>query len=239
MSTLNIYSKEQADQLLSTKANSSNVYTKAQIDSGIYTKAQVNDALSYKANTSDVYTKTQTDALLGTKQDTLVSGTNIKTVNGNSILGSGDLTVVGSNIKILHLSNGAVLPSEIATALANIGINSSNYINVKQIILTGTVAGVTNTNVGCITQIRGYSSTSDMDSAFWNSRGLLFKTYTDLASTATVTIKQFVALGYGTLMSTFTNWSNVPTDRLVLLTQDGSTREYYTFEDITIQFVFG
>jgi len=33
---------------------------------------------------------------LGTKQDTLVSGTNIKTVNGSSLLGSGDLSVGGS-----------------------------------------------------------------------------------------------------------------------------------------------
>jgi hypothetical protein len=33
---------------------------------------------------------------LASKQDTLVSGTNIKTVNGNSLLGSGDLTVSGS-----------------------------------------------------------------------------------------------------------------------------------------------
>ena len=33
---------------------------------------------------------------LSNKQDTLVSGTNIKTVNGNSLLGSGDLTVGGS-----------------------------------------------------------------------------------------------------------------------------------------------
>lgn len=33
---------------------------------------------------------------LGTKQDTLISGTNIKTVNGNSLLGSGNLVVGGS-----------------------------------------------------------------------------------------------------------------------------------------------
>ena len=33
---------------------------------------------------------------LSNKQDTLISGTNIKTVNGNSLLGSGDLTVGGS-----------------------------------------------------------------------------------------------------------------------------------------------
>lgn len=32
---------------------------------------------------------------LGTKQDTLISGTNIKTVNGNSLLGSGNLVIGG------------------------------------------------------------------------------------------------------------------------------------------------
>jgi hypothetical protein len=39
--------------------------------------------------------------LITGKQDTLVSGTNIKTINGNSILGSGDVAVeVGGNDKI-------------------------------------------------------------------------------------------------------------------------------------------
>lgn len=33
---------------------------------------------------------------IATKQDTLVSGTNIKTVNGNSLLGDGDITISGS-----------------------------------------------------------------------------------------------------------------------------------------------
>lgn len=32
---------------------------------------------------------------VGSKQDTLVSGTNIKTVNGQSLLGSGDITIEG------------------------------------------------------------------------------------------------------------------------------------------------
>lgn len=41
---------------------------------------------------SSLATTTQVSA----KQDTLVSGTNIKTVNGNSLLGSGDLTIAGS-----------------------------------------------------------------------------------------------------------------------------------------------
>lgn len=38
-----------------------------------------------------------TTSQLSTKQDTLVSGTNIKTINGSSILGSGDLTVSGGS----------------------------------------------------------------------------------------------------------------------------------------------
>jgi len=42
-----------------------------------------------------VYTQAQADALLNTKQDTLVSGTNIKTLNGESVVGSGDLELSG------------------------------------------------------------------------------------------------------------------------------------------------
>jgi len=37
-----------------------------------------------------------TNSSLSSKQDTLVSGTNIKTINGSSILGSGNLTISGS-----------------------------------------------------------------------------------------------------------------------------------------------
>ena len=37
--------------------------------------------------------KTYVDNQVGTKQATLVSGTNIKTINSQSILGSGDLSV--------------------------------------------------------------------------------------------------------------------------------------------------
>ena len=43
----------------------------------------------------DVYTKEQVDTLLNTKQPTLVSGTNIKTINGQSLLGSGNINIEG------------------------------------------------------------------------------------------------------------------------------------------------
>ncbi len=44
-------------------------------------------------NTGDNATNTQYSGLAASKQDTLVSGTNIKTINSNSLLGSGDIAV--------------------------------------------------------------------------------------------------------------------------------------------------
>lgn len=41
----------------------------------------------------DAYTKTESDALLAAKQATLVSGTNIKTINSVSLLGSGNISI--------------------------------------------------------------------------------------------------------------------------------------------------
>lgn len=41
----------------------------------------------------NVYNKTEVDAALANKQVTLVSGTNIKTINGESILGNGNLVI--------------------------------------------------------------------------------------------------------------------------------------------------
>ena len=51
-------------------------------------------------NTSDLAKpiSTATQAALNTKQSTLVSGTDIKTINGESILGSGNLDVGGGGL---------------------------------------------------------------------------------------------------------------------------------------------
>ena len=60
-------------------------YTKAEADEKFATNTQVTEL------TSDV------SALQTDKQDTLVSGTNIKTINGDSILGSGNIVIQGGN----------------------------------------------------------------------------------------------------------------------------------------------
>lgn len=54
---------------------------------------QVNNALTAHTTNSDIHVTTSDKSTWNGKQDALVSGTNIKTVNGNSLLGSGDITV--------------------------------------------------------------------------------------------------------------------------------------------------
>ena len=54
----------------------------------IITDAQGGDLSNY-------YTKGETDTLLGEKQPTLVSGTNIKTINNESLLGEGNINIQG------------------------------------------------------------------------------------------------------------------------------------------------
>lgn len=57
---------------------------------------------------SNYYTKTQTDNLLNAKQNTLISGTNIKTINNQSILGSGDISITAGFEEIQQWAFGAV-----------------------------------------------------------------------------------------------------------------------------------
>ena len=73
----------------------SNYYTKSETSGA----TEISTALASKADTATTYTKTETDnaitAATSTKQDTLVSGTNIKTINNQSILGEGNITIEG------------------------------------------------------------------------------------------------------------------------------------------------
>ena len=64
-------------------------------------------------NTSDVNKPVSTAqaTAIGLKQDTLVSGTNIKTINGSSLLGAGDLSV--GTLKGVH----AILPLQSGTSI--------------------------------------------------------------------------------------------------------------------------
>ena len=99
----NYYTKTETDDLLDTKldvtaytpTDLSNYYTKSETSGA----TEISTALESKADTATTYTKTETDnaitAATSTKQDTLVSGTNIKTINGETLLGEGNITIEG------------------------------------------------------------------------------------------------------------------------------------------------
>ena len=89
------YDKSTIDQKISDSGtfDPTQYYTTA----NTYSKTEVNGLLDGKADTATTYTKTEVDTALGGKQATLVSGTNIKTVGGSSLLGSG-------NVATLHAS---------------------------------------------------------------------------------------------------------------------------------------
>ncbi len=66
----------------------------------------------------------------GAKQDTLVSGTNIKTINGSSVLGSGDLSVGGGSLILLS----TVTANNSATVDLETGVGSTydDYIVIAE-----------------------------------------------------------------------------------------------------------
>lgn len=67
---------------------------------------------------SNYYTKQQTDTLLGEKQPTLVSGTNIKTINNESLLGEGNIDIQGGGGKAIEAgTNISITTGETANTI--------------------------------------------------------------------------------------------------------------------------
>lgn len=100
----NYYTKAQTDSAIAAYT-----YDKATIDQKVaeggtfdpalyYDKTATDALLANKADTATTYTKTEVDTALSGKQATLVSGTNIKTVGTNSLLGSGNIALMTASI---------------------------------------------------------------------------------------------------------------------------------------------
>jgi len=80
-----------------------------------------------------IYTKTQIETALAAKQETLVSGTNIKTVNGQNILGSGDLPA--GLVDDVQQNGVSIVENKIANIILETGLgqDSSNSATVTAI----------------------------------------------------------------------------------------------------------
>lgn len=63
--------------------------------------------------------------LLDDKQDTLVSGTNIKTINNNSLLGSGNITISGGQATDVQINGTSIVSSNTANIRTNGTYNAS------------------------------------------------------------------------------------------------------------------
>ena len=73
---------------------------------------------------------------IGGKQDTLVSGTNIKTVNGGSLLGSGDLVVSGSGMANPMTTAGDIIVGTSGGTPSRLGMGAS--LQVLRVNAAGT-----------------------------------------------------------------------------------------------------
>jgi hypothetical protein len=108
----------------------------------------ISDDITKKIQVSNFPISTATQSAIDAKQDTLVSGTNIKTINSSSLLGSGDVAVQetlvsGTNIKTL---------------------NSESLLGSGNIEITASPAGV----AGAIQFSDGSAFASDAANLFWD-----------------------------------------------------------------------
>ncbi len=74
--------------------------------------------------------KTKLDGIdLSTKQDTLVSGTNIKTINGTSLLGSGDITIEGGsgNVDLTDYYTKSETNALVSPKLSQVTLTQAEY----------------------------------------------------------------------------------------------------------------
>lgn len=78
-------------------------------------------------------TKGYVDGALANKQDTLVSGTNIKTVNGNSLLGEGNLVIAGGDGATLTITTEA----GVTEATISQGIQNLSFLNMQDSMYVG------------------------------------------------------------------------------------------------------
>jgi hypothetical protein len=125
---------------------------------GAVTLDKTDVGLSNVDNTSDVNKpiSTATQTALDAKQATLVSGTNIKTINGTSVLGSGDITISSGGVSdgdkgditvsnsgaTWTIDNGVVSDAKVATGIDAAKIGAGAVSNTEFGYLDGVTSAI-------------------------------------------------------------------------------------------------
>jgi len=114
--------------------------------------------------TTSVWSSSKTNTQIGTKQDALVSGTNIKTINGESVLGSGDISIsAGALIDDSDTSTGKVWSS--SKTSTQIGTKQDTLVSGTNIKTINSQSIVGSGNI-IITDIDDSKTSSDVT---WSS----------------------------------------------------------------------
>lgn len=87
----NYYTKTEVDNIVTAITEDIEEATSGKADTSAVT--QINDALTAHTANTDIHVTTTDKSTWSGKQDALVSGTNIKTINNQSLLGSGNINV--------------------------------------------------------------------------------------------------------------------------------------------------
>lgn len=124
---------------------------------------------------SDTYTKEQVDSKLANKQDTLVSGTNIKTINSTTVLGNGNFALADQSLSNLD-SNGQMIVDSQNGTISNCILEIPQ--NIKLELSNGTVtlkAGSTIVRSGSTYQtLTTTQDTSWATTTLSNTKAVLF-----------------------------------------------------------------
>lgn len=123
-------SKEYVDQQVATRQPLGDYPTRSEMNTALAgkqpigdyaTKTELTQGLAGKQDVGDYATKSELTGGLAGKQDVLVSGTNIKTINGISVLGSGNITIGGSDVTAgygLYKSGNRIYSTNVGTIVS-------------------------------------------------------------------------------------------------------------------------
>ena len=179
-----------------------NVYTRAEVDAAINaetTERQKQDSALGGMIAAETAAR---ERAVATKQDTLVSGTNIKTINGQSLLGEGNIEIQGGGT--------ITVDSELSTTSENPVQNKviTNAINGKQ-------------DAGDYALKSEIPDTSELatkeelaaklDTATYNSEKANFALKSELPDTSTLATKSEVTSGLATKLDVATYNADKPT----------------------------
>ena len=101
--------------------------------------------------------------IIDDKQDTLVSGSNIKTINNTSLLGSGNITISGGTPTDVQINGTSITSNNVANIVTNTAYNSSS----NKIATMSDVPSVANmqTTTNLVTSVSSSSTDSQYPSA--------------------------------------------------------------------------